>query len=53
MEVSFGENCNVWIHTFPPCATWKAEIYDTSVLGEGRGGQVRKELGGINFETFL
>lgn len=51
VEVRFGENCNVRIHTFLPCAIWKAEIYyDASVLGEWRGGKVRKELGRINVE---
>lgn len=53
MEVRFGEYCKVWIHTFPPCAVWKAEICGTTVLGEQRGGKVRKDLGEINVEVIF
>lgn len=52
-EVRFGEYCKVWIHTSPPCARWKAEICGATVLGEWRGGKVRKELGGINVEVIF
>lgn len=51
MEVRFGENCKVWTHTFPLCAIWKAEFYGATVLGERKGGKVRKELSGINVEA--
>lgn len=53
MEVRFGENCKVWIHTFPLCAMWEAENYGAAVLGEWKGGKVRKELGGVNVKVFF
>ena len=53
MEVRFGEYRKVWSHTFPPCAIRKAEVCGTTVLGERRGGKVRKELGEIDVEVIF
>lgn len=45
MEVRFEEYCKVWIHTFPPCAIWKAEICGATVLGQQRGGKGKERTG--------